>query len=109
MQEGPTRSKTKYDSEEKGLYRVQLNPETIISATISGRISFHADVRSDFPAVGDWVLVETPLNSQRGVIRSIIERKNVIQRRGVGGSGEVVPDVKTAKTRNRQNVYATIF
>lgn len=75
-------------SEEKGLYRVQLNPETIISTTISGRISFHADVRSDFPAVGDWVLVETPLNSQRGVIRSIIERKNVIQRRGVGGIGD---------------------
>jgi ribosome biogenesis GTPase len=76
-------------SEEKGLFHVQLDSEAIISATVSGRISFHAHGRSSFPAVGDWVHVEHLADSQRGVIRAISERKNVIQRRGVGGTDDL--------------------
>jgi ribosome biogenesis GTPase len=41
--------------EEKHLYRVQTDLVQALWAPISGKILHDAEVRTDYPAVGDWV------------------------------------------------------
>lgn len=71
-------------NEERGLYRVQTNQTQFIQAKISGKMQYEANIRIDYPAVGDWVLCE--LN---GVIHFIFERKNILQRKKVGEVSEI--------------------
>jgi ribosome biogenesis GTPase len=75
-------------SEERGLYRVQWALEESCWATVSGKLQFSAAHREDYPAVGDWVLMETPSASDRGTIHLICPRKSVLHRRQVGSSGD---------------------
>jgi ribosome biogenesis GTPase / thiamine phosphate phosphatase len=72
--------------EERNLYRVQWGTEDILWAQVSGKMQFSATSRADYPAVGDWVLIEIPHQSDRGVIHQIAPRKSVIQRKQVGSS-----------------------
>jgi len=74
--------------EEKNLYRVQTDFEKSTWASISGKLQFNAKVRADFPAVGDWVLVDALNGSDRAIIHQILPRKSVIQRKQVGSSAD---------------------
>lgn len=75
--------------EERNLYRVQLGLTNVLWASVSGKMQFTATTRVDFPAVGDWVLVEAHGPSDRAVIHHIVPRKTMIQRKQVGSSADL--------------------
>jgi ribosome biogenesis GTPase / thiamine phosphate phosphatase len=74
--------------EEKHLYRVQTSLDHDIWAAISGKMKNEATVRTDYPAVGDWVLIEMPTNSERGIIHHILPRKTILHRKQIGSSAD---------------------
>jgi len=76
-------------NEEKGLYRVQVSMQLALWASVSGKMQFEARGRGDFPAVGDWVLIEVHPQSERAIIQQICPRKSLIQRKQVGASSDV--------------------
>lgn len=70
--------------EERNLYRVQTGSSKTLLAAISGKLQFNAKLRVDYPAVGDWVMVELSETSERGVIHSISPRKTMLCRTQAG-------------------------
>lgn len=69
----------------RGFYRVvSERGETLCQ--ITGKMRHKANERPDYPAVGDWVLVE--LHSHSGVIREILPRKSKFSRRAAGEKRE---------------------
>lgn len=52
-----------------------------ISAELSGKFLFNADLKSDFPAVGDWVLFRHLSSEGKGIIEIVLERKNKFSRK----------------------------
>jgi ribosome biogenesis GTPase len=79
--------------EERGLYRVQawssgLDFNETSWAIISGKLQFAASERAAFPAVGDWVLLESSSTGQRGTIHFIFQRKSTLHRKQVGSSAD---------------------
>ncbi len=56
-------------------------------AEITGNLRFSANSRTDFPAVGDWVVM-TVYDSDQAVIHEILPRKSVLERLAVGKPGE---------------------
>jgi ribosome biogenesis GTPase len=70
--------------EERNLYRVQTDTTRTHWASVSGKLQFNAASRADYPAVGDWVLVEIPDRSERGIIHLIAPRKTLLHRKQVG-------------------------
>lgn len=75
--------------EERNLYRVQAGIDQVLWASVSGRVQFDAVSRVDYPAVGDWVMVELPSQSDRGVIHHVLPRKTIIHRKQVGSSADM--------------------
>ena len=88
--------------EERNLYRVQTGLHHVLWSSISGKMQFNASTRVDYPAVGDWVLVELPDQSDRGVIHHVIPRKTIIHRKQIGSSA----DMQILST-NVDNVFIT--
>jgi ribosome biogenesis GTPase len=74
--------------EERNLYRIQTGPNNFFWASVSGKLNFNASTRMDYPAVGDWVMVELPSQSERGVIHHILPRKTAIYRKQIGASAD---------------------
>lgn len=65
-------------SEHKGLYEI-LNENGRFSAKITGKQMLKASSREDYPAVGDWVLINE-INQGQAVIQGILPRKTIIKR-----------------------------
>ncbi|WP_251562450.1 ribosome small subunit-dependent GTPase A [Paenibacillus pasadenensis] len=63
-------------------------------AEVTGRYSFDASSRTDYPAVGDWVLaaVPKPGDSSRASIHALVERRSALIRKEAGSvqEGQVV-------------------
>jgi ribosome biogenesis GTPase len=57
-------------------------------AEITGNLRYSAVSRSDFPAVGDWVIMKT-YNSDQAIIHRVLPRKSVLARQAVGKYGEI--------------------
>lgn len=74
--------------EERGLYRIQIDSRTTIPAQVSGRFQFTAAGRIDYPAVGDWVLVDLSPQAERATIQEIVPRRSVLRRRQAGTQGD---------------------
>lgn len=56
-------------------------------AEITGNLRYSSASRSDFPAVGDWVVMKT-YNSDQAIIHRVLPRKSVLARQAVGKFGE---------------------
>lgn len=69
-------------SEHKGGYKVKTESGEY-AAKITGKQKFEAASREDYPAVGDWVAVET-LNQDQAVIRGTLPRKTILKRKSIG-------------------------
>jgi ribosome biogenesis GTPase len=69
------------------IYRV-LSPEGERLARIAGRLRHAARGRADFPAVGDWVAVETPASGGDARIRAVLSRATQFSRRAAGNPTE---------------------
>ena len=65
--------------ENKGSYKVK-NLDGEFLAKITGKRMFEATGREDFPAVGDWVLINE-VNEKQVVIEEILPRQSIIKRR----------------------------
>jgi ribosome biogenesis GTPase len=66
-------------AEHKELYIIR-NETSEFSAKITGKMMFTASSREDFPAVGDWVLIEI-LDKKQALIREILPRKTTLSRK----------------------------
>ncbi|QLY26565.1 ribosome small subunit-dependent GTPase A [Bdellovibrio sp. KM01] len=75
--------------EERNLYRLQSGFDQVFWASVTGKMQFNATSRVQYPAVGDWVLVELPPQSDRGVIHRVLDRKSTIHRKQVGASSDM--------------------
>jgi ribosome biogenesis GTPase len=61
--------------------------ENEYDAEITGNLRFSAASRSDFPAVGDWVVIKT-YNSDQAIIHRVLPRKSILARQAAGKPGE---------------------
>lgn len=75
--------------EERNLYRLQIGMTEAYWAAVSGKLQFHAKGRVDYPAVGDWVMLEASPQVQRGIIHQVLERKTIVFRKQVGESADM--------------------
>jgi len=73
-------------SEHKERYVVKTT-EDEYDAEIIGNLRFSAQKRSDFPAVGDWVVI-SEYDEEKVLIHSVFPRKTIIERQTVGKQGE---------------------
>lgn len=73
----------------KDLYKVATE-QTEVLAEISGKLRYSTDALSDFPAVGDYVLIdrEDELHGN-AIIHQIMERKSAFIRRAAGTAHDV--------------------
>ncbi|MDR2523881.1 MAG: ribosome small subunit-dependent GTPase A [Synergistaceae bacterium] len=56
-----------------------------LNASVSGKLIYNADGNLDFPAVGDWVMINrTDSSSGNAVIHRILRRKSVFTRKAAG-------------------------
>ena len=76
-------------SEHKERYVVKT-AKNEFEAEITGNLRFTASIRSDFPAVGDWVAVSV-FDNNLAIIHKILPRKNLLERQSVGKFGEKQP------------------
>jgi ribosome biogenesis GTPase len=74
--------------EEKGLYRIQFSRDVEAHAIIIGKFRHQAKVRSDYPAVGDWIVCEKPQSSEHWVVVRILDRKSCLSRKVAGDTTE---------------------
>src|SRR6185436_14230789 len=65
------------------IYRV-MTPEGDRLARVAGRLRHAATGRADFPAVGDWVAIETPAGGGDARIAAVLPRISRFSRRAAG-------------------------
>lgn len=68
--------------EHKGMYRV-LTEKRDLLAEITGNFRFRALEREDFPAVGDWVVIQE-LDEKKAMIHAVLPRKSKFSRKAAG-------------------------
>lgn len=73
--------------EHKHMYRVWTEQGELL-CEVSGRFSFNALNREDFPAVGDWVALKPRCNEGKGTILAIMPRKSKFSRKTAGLTSE---------------------
>lgn len=72
----------------RDLYKV-MTENGEIQAEVSGKLSYSATTSDNYPAVGDWVLVDrTEEQSGKAIIHHILTRKSCLERKGAGTSNE---------------------
>lgn len=72
-------------SQEKNLYRL-ISSKGEYYAGVSGKFRYRAENRSDYPAVGDYVMIDHTDESNQAVIHNVLPRKSVFIRRAAGTS-----------------------
>ena len=74
------------------LYRV-VSEDGELWAVISGKIAYQSNEVTDFPAVGDWVMIDrTDGSTGNAVIHQVLRRKSIFERKAAGTSraGQIV-------------------
>lgn len=66
-------------SEYKEAYRVK-DAEGEYLARITGKQIFNATRRSDFPAIGDWLLINK-IDNEKAIVQKILPRKTILQKK----------------------------
>lgn len=70
-------------SQEKGFYRVITDKGEKL-AELSGKFRFQATVSSEYPAVGDFVLVNWNESGNSAIIELLLPRKSAFIRKAAG-------------------------
>ena len=75
-------------SQHKDLYKV-ISEKGEFQAKVSGKLRFYNDEITDYPAVGDWVMVDR-LSDENGtaIIHHTLTRKSIFERKAAGTSNE---------------------
>ena len=69
--------------QERELYQVVTDQEDY-SASVSGKFRYEAESPSDYPAVGDFVLLQCVNKNDIAVIQKVLPRKSVFLRKAAG-------------------------
>ena len=70
----------------RNLYKA-ISENGEISAEVSGKLLYNASCSSDFPAVGDWVMIDRMDGSLgNAIIHHVLQRKSVFLRKAAGTS-----------------------
>lgn len=64
----------------KNIYDVS-DGKSVIRAELSGKFLFSTGSATDYPTVGDWVVVEAKKNNTHAIVHSVLPRKTVIKRK----------------------------
>lgn len=76
-------------SQNKELYKVVTN-EMEFFANVSGKFRFEHDHLIDYPAVGDFVMLDRITNKEgNGVIHEVLTRKSSFERKAIGFENEI--------------------
>ena len=70
-------------SQEKNLFRVVMDKEECL-ARVSGKFRYNVSVISEFPSVGDFVLIDHSFKGNVAVIHKVLPRKSVFIRKASG-------------------------
>jgi ribosome biogenesis GTPase / thiamine phosphate phosphatase len=54
------------------------------TATISGKMRYNAGDESQYPAVGDWVVIKPLMDERKGIIEAVLPRKSRFSRKAAG-------------------------
>lgn len=73
--------------EHKRMYRVWTEQGELLSE-VSGKFSYEAISREDYPAVGDWVVLNPRYDEGRGTIQRVMPRKSKFSRKSAGTTAE---------------------
>jgi ribosome biogenesis GTPase / thiamine phosphate phosphatase len=73
--------------EHKRMYRVWTEQGELLSE-VSGKFSYEAISREDYPAVGDWVALNPRYDEGRGTIQRVMPRKSKFSRKSAGTTAE---------------------
>lgn len=66
------------------LYKV-ISEQGELNASISGKFAYHAENQLNYPAVGDWVMIDrTDSTAGNAVIHRVLRRKSVLVRQAAG-------------------------
>lgn len=69
----------------KSIYRIITNEsDEILNAEVSGKFRHEAKEACDYPAVGDYVMVQLFSGGESALIHRVLPRKTVFERRGAG-------------------------
>ena len=71
----------------RGSYEVWTE-DGVLTAEVSGRFRHQAPRASDYPAVGDWVVIEPILNELRATIHAVLPRRTKFSRTAAGVTTE---------------------
>lgn len=71
----------------KNIYIIKTS-DGDFEGNISGKLRYNAKIKSDYPAIGDWVLVEYIESQEQVRIHEILPRKTIIERQEIGGFGK---------------------
>lgn len=63
---------------------IALGEQGEFNCEISGKFRFELNGKNKFPTVGDWVVVSTNSNEQKGIIHAQLPRKSAFSRKVVG-------------------------
>ena len=75
-------------SQYKGLYKTVSENGELLSE-VSGKFSFNATTLSDYPAVGDFVMLDRNTNSNgNAIIHHVLKRKSAFVRKAAGTSND---------------------
>nr|WP_243297121.1 ribosome small subunit-dependent GTPase A [Bacillus litorisediminis] len=69
--------------EHKGSYRI-FTEAGVLLGEISGKMRFESTQREDFPAVGDWVVIQARPEEKRATIHAVLPRKSKFSRKTAG-------------------------
>lgn len=72
-------------SQEKGIYRI-IHTQGVQAAAVSGRYRYEARTVSDYPAVGDFVMLDGVNGIGQAVIHALLPRKSMFVRKAAGTS-----------------------
>jgi ribosome biogenesis GTPase len=70
-------------SESKGSFQVHCQYGEF-SAKISGKMRYRAGEENQYPAVGDWVIIQPLIDEQKGIIYAVLPRKSKFSRKVAG-------------------------
>jgi ribosome biogenesis GTPase / thiamine phosphate phosphatase len=73
--------------EHKHMYRVWTDHGDLL-CEVSGKFSFEAMSRQDYPAVGDWVMLKPRVEERKGTIYGILPRYSKFSRKSAGKTAE---------------------
>lgn len=88
VHDAPGRAPARVTTEHRGAYRV-LGEDGERWAAITGKLRHEAQSPIDFPAVGDWVVLDAHPDPQgRAVIQALLPRRTAFVRRAAGNEGK---------------------